>query len=141
VMVLCSPGILVSVLANLLRNAVKYIGEGADKRVTVRVLPNGESVRVEVEDNGPGLPAGLEEQVFEPYFRAPNNVKPGLGLGLATVKRFVLAHHGRVGVGRSPAHGCIFWFELPRAPGRPEPSFRAGAPSPIGDARAGLARH
>jgi signal transduction histidine kinase len=114
----CAPGILGSVLSNLVRNAVKYVGEGDEKRVTIRVLPNDEGARVEVEDNGPGLTSDLAAHVFEPYVRAPDNAKPGLGLGLATVRRFVEAHGGRVGVDSSPGTGSIFWFRLPRAPGR-----------------------
>jgi len=111
-----SPGILASVVSNLVRNAVKYIGDGDQKRVIVRVLPGKEDVRVEVEDTGPGLPPDVAQHVFEPGFRAANNTKPGLGLGLATVRRFVEAHHGRVGVQSALGRGSVFWFQLPRVP-------------------------
>jgi signal transduction histidine kinase len=111
----CSAGVLTSVLANLVQNAVKYLAGSAEKRVTIRGAVKGAMVRVEVEDTGPGLPPGLEDHVFEPYVRSPDNPKPGLGLGLATVQRFVESHRGRVGVASSPSHGCCFWFELPLA--------------------------
>jgi len=72
---------------------------------------------VEIEDSGPGVAPELAERVFEPYFRAPGLTQQGLGLGLATVERMVVAHGGRVGVRRG-AIGALFWFELPVAPGR-----------------------
>ena len=112
--VACSAGVLTSILSNLVRNALKYVDGGREKRVTIRALPRAGSVRVEVEDTGPGLPPGLEQHVFEPYVRSPDNAKPGLGLGLATVERFVDSHRGRVGVESSPGEGCVFWFELPQ---------------------------
>jgi signal transduction histidine kinase len=116
----CSAGVLTSVLSNLLRNAVKYMrDDGSERSLTIRACASAATVRVEVQDTGPGLPPGLEEHVFEPYVRAPDNAKPGLGLGLATVKRFVEAHRGRVGVDSAPDQGCTFWFELP---GRIEPT-------------------
>jgi signal transduction histidine kinase len=121
----CAPGILGSVLSNLVRNAVKYIGEGAEKRVTIRVLPNDDAPRVEVQDTGPGLPEALATHIFEPYVRGPGNAQPGLGLGLSTVRRFVEAHGGRVGVESSPGRGSVFWFRLPRAPGRVASADRA----------------
>jgi signal transduction histidine kinase len=113
----CAPGVLASVLSNLVRNAAKYM-EGRDvRRITIRAKEHDALVRVEVEDTGPGLPAGFEREVFEPYVRAPD-AKPGLGLGLATVRRFVEAHRGHVGVESVVGKGCVFWFELPvkRAP-------------------------
>lgn len=116
VVVPCSPGILASVVSNLVHNAVKYAGdgEGSDRRVSIRVSPGDDDVRVEVEDNGRGLSPEVAQHVFEPYFRAPDNEKVGLGLGLATVKRFVEAHGGSVGVRPAPHRGCVFWFRLPR---------------------------
>jgi signal transduction histidine kinase len=113
--VACSAGILTVVLTNLVDNAVKFMGEGQPRRIAMRVVPRGgEQVRFEVADTGPGLPPGFEQYAFEPYVRASSRV-PGLGLGLATVKRLVLAYGGRVGVARCPtSNGSIFWFELPR---------------------------
>jgi len=70
--------------------------------------------RVEVEDTGRGLPPGTQDRVFDPYMRADRSGQPGLGLGLATVKRFAEGYGGRVGV-RSGPGGCTFWFELPVA--------------------------
>jgi signal transduction histidine kinase len=111
--VTCPEPILASVLSNLLRNAVKYTAEQSERRVTARVFPRSSTVRIEVEDTGPGLPPGLESRLFQPYVRGPDNPRPGLGLGLATVRRFVEAYGGRVGVRSDPDHGCLFWFELP----------------------------
>ena len=109
----CAPGVLASVLGNLVGNAVKYTAGRSPRRVTVRAHTAGPRARIEVEDTGPGLPDGFERAVFEPYVRAPDAL-PGLGLGLATVRRFVEAHGGRVGVTSVRDHGCTFWFELPK---------------------------
>lgn len=103
------------VLSNLLSNAAKFTRCVPVRRITVRADTSAECVRVEVEDTGTGPPAGMEEAIFEPYRRAPGTTEPGLGLGLATVKRLVLSHHGKLGVRRAPAGGAVFWFELPRA--------------------------
>ncbi len=110
----CDPGLLASAVANLVQNAIKYMGDSKERRVTVRTSRIGSCVRVEVEDTGPGLPAGLGVSVFEPFVRAPGSAQPGIGLGLATVKRVVETHGGRVGV-ISVERGARFWFELPLA--------------------------
>ncbi|HET8733981.1 MAG TPA: HAMP domain-containing sensor histidine kinase [Anaeromyxobacteraceae bacterium] len=111
--VACDKGVLTSLVANLVDNAIKYAGAGG--RVAVRVATEPAAVRVEVEDGGPGLPEDLEDRVFQPYVRGAVRDKPGLGLGLATVKRLAEAHGGRVGVHSQPGRGSTFWFELPRA--------------------------
>lgn len=113
--VACSPGVLTSLITNLTGNAIKYIGDGPNRRIELRVLAKGEAVRVEVEDTGLGLPPDLEEHVFEPYVRGRMTTQPGIGLGLATVKRMAEAHRGCVGVRSIPGQGCTFWFELPKA--------------------------
>jgi signal transduction histidine kinase len=73
-------------------------------------------VQVEVADSGSGIPTDLRPHLFEPYVRGDRG-RPGLGLGLATVRRLVEAHHGTVGCrpARSGA-GAVFWFELPALP-------------------------
>lgn len=118
--VACNPGVLTSLVANLTRNAIKYLGDSEVRRVEVRARERGDFVRVEVADTGPGLPPQLEQRVFEPYVRAPNVSQHGFGLGLATVKRLAEAHGGRVGVTSVPGSGATFWFELPKAPPLPE---------------------
>jgi signal transduction histidine kinase len=118
--VACAPGILNSIVSNLVRNAVKHIGDGPRRRVTVRARPVGTRVRIEVEDNGRGLPPELGDSVFEPYVRGPGSKEPGIGLGLATVKKITEAHGGRVDVRSVPGLGCRFGVELPIA-GEPPP--------------------
>ncbi len=110
----CPPGVLTSLVSNLVHNAIKYLGSARPRRVVVRVSRQGDLARVEVEDTGPGLPPGTGSEVFEPYVRADRTGQPGLGLGLATVKRLAEGYGGSVGV-RSAAGGCTFWFELPVA--------------------------
>jgi signal transduction histidine kinase len=122
----CSSGILASIVSNLARNAVKYVGDGADKRVVVSARPGGRGVRIEVADNGPGLPVGLGRQVFEPYVRGADSNKPGIGLGLATVKKITEAHGGRVDVKSTPGQGARFVVELPTSDLVPIPTPTPG---------------
>ncbi|MFO0738138.1 MAG: HAMP domain-containing sensor histidine kinase [Labilithrix sp.] len=109
----CNPGVLTSLVANLARNALKYLGDARERRIEIRALEHGARVRVEVEDTGPGLPPELAPRVFDPYVRAGNTNQPGFGLGLATVKRLAEAHGGTVGVRSELGSGSTFWFELP----------------------------
>jgi signal transduction histidine kinase len=111
----CDAGVLTSILSNLVHNAAKYLGDGPERRIEVRARVDGTNVHFEVEDSGSGLPPDLVGRVFEPYVRGAGQAKPGLGLGLATVKRLSEGHGGRVGVDSEPGHGCTFWFELPLA--------------------------
>jgi signal transduction histidine kinase len=117
----CAPGALSSVLANLVGNAAKFVVEGSElpRRISVRGSEESHSARVEIEDNGPGIPSEAETSIFEPFRRLHTTRQPGFGLGLATVKRIVEAYHGRLGVRSRPTKGSVFWFELPKAqPGR-----------------------
>jgi signal transduction histidine kinase len=128
--VACSRGVLLSLASNLLQNAVKYVADAPVRRVTARAVERGGKVHVEVSDTGPGLPEGLAATVFEPYVRASGLKQPGIGLGLATVRRLAEGHGGAVGLRSMPGHGCTFWFELPRAAAAPAPEVRApGEPS------------
>lgn len=111
--VACDPGVLVSLVSNLVGNAVKYMGDAVTKRIDVRALRMGRMVRVEVSDTGPGVPPDLRGKIFDPYMRATASSVPGIGLGLATVRRLAEAHGGTVGVASNPGGGSLFWFELP----------------------------
>ncbi|HEY6478100.1 MAG TPA: ATP-binding protein, partial [Polyangia bacterium] len=118
--VACNPGVLASLVSNLLRNAVKYGATAPAPRIVVRALAIEDRgrgrVRIEVEDNGPGLPSELGARVFEPYVRGPNSGQLGIGLGLATVKRIAVAHGGEASVRSTPGTGCTFTVELPAMP-------------------------
>ena len=114
--VACSPGVLISITSNLLGNAIKYMGSAPERRIDVRADDVGTAIRFEVRDTGPGLPPAARERLFDPYARATEAAVPGLGLGLATVRRLVEAHGGTVGVrSNERGPGCLFWFELPKA--------------------------
>jgi signal transduction histidine kinase len=135
VAVACNPGVLTSMVSNLVSNAVKYMRESPVRHIAVRIgSPAPDRVRISVEDTGPGVPEALRPLLFEPYVRAPGSHEPGIGLGLATVKRLALAHGGAVGAEARPGGGSIFWFELPRAaPGAPRPPSPGGAPKPAAE--------
>jgi len=107
--------VLASVLGNLVRNAVKY-GEPDDCRIEVRAsVRDNDTMRIEVVDSGPGIPADMLDTIFLPYVRGPTAGRQGLGLGLATVKRLVDAHGGSVSVHSEIGCGSTFAFELPLA--------------------------
>ncbi len=119
VLVACSTGVYLSLVGNLVKNAMKYMGPRPVRRITVRVRDEGAAVRTEVIDTGPGIPAKSAEALFQPYFRlTPDRGAEGLGLGLATVKKLAEGHGGRVGVTSELGRGSTFWFTLPRAGSR-----------------------
>ncbi len=112
--VACRVGVMTSIAQNLVRNAIKYMGDAPVKRVTVRAIAAGETVRLEVEDTGPGISAKLQNDLFQPFVRGDHEHIGGIGLGLATVKRLVEGHGGKVGVNSQEGTGALFWVELPR---------------------------
>lgn len=120
--VACSAGPLASILGNLIRNALKFVADGSNghRRVVIRAASTkarADAVTIEVEDTGPGIPAGMEQSIFDPFVRARTSAgKPGLGLGLSTVKRLVEAHRGRITVRPgATGSGACFAVELPVA--------------------------
>ena len=102
------------VLANLLANAIRY--SPTDGTVTVRALPQGGMLRVEVGDQGPGVPADYQQAIFEKYVRVPGAPASGAGLGLFIASEIAHAHGGAIGVDSIPGHGATFWFTVKLAP-------------------------
>jgi PAS domain S-box-containing protein len=104
------------VLVNLIDNAVKYSPEGGEVRVTTQ--PVDSSVRVEVADQGMGIPVAEQKSVFEKFYRGdPQHraVPGGTGLGLYICRELVRRMGGTIGVRSRPGVGSTFFFELPRA--------------------------
>jgi two-component system sensor histidine kinase KdpD len=100
------------VLCNLLENAGKYTQPGSTVTISARL--RGACLEVEVGDNGPGLPPGDEEALFEKFTRGEReSAKPGVGLGLAICRALVEAHGGTIRAGSQPGGGALFIFTLP----------------------------
>ncbi len=111
----CNEGLISSAVSNLLRNAINYTSQSDQRRISIRVVDAGESGRFEVEDTGPGISDDLASHIFDPYVRGDGaHARPGLGLGLATVRRVIEAHGGRVGLQSTVGQGSCFWFEVPK---------------------------
>lgn len=108
------PRHLSQIVSNLVSNAVKFSPEGSEVHIRTRVRTD--TVRVEVQDTGPGI---LEEEMpllFKEFARLSNYPTGGehsSGVGLAIVKHLVGLHGGRVGAESKSGEGSTFWFELP----------------------------
>jgi signal transduction histidine kinase len=111
--VTCDRTLVYSVVLNLLTNAVKFTRPGVPPLVQVSAEPTPTGWRVRVRDNGRGLAPGCHDTLFTPFLRGDSSVE-GHGIGLATARRVVVAHGGRIGVEDNADVGTTFWFELPR---------------------------
>jgi signal transduction histidine kinase len=101
------------IVENLVVNAARHTPAGTT--IWVRVQPRRDGVLLVVEDEGPGVPAHLREQIFQP-FRKGRNVAdhaPGSGIGLALVARFAGLHGGRAWAQDRPGGGASFRVFLP----------------------------
>jgi signal transduction histidine kinase len=106
---------LVQLMQNLIANAVKYARIGVRPEVRVSfVQKNGEFV-FSVADNGEGIPAEHQTQIFQPLKRLHGPDIPGTGLGLALCERIVERHGGRIWVDSEVNVGSTFYFSLPAA--------------------------
>ena len=109
-----NPRLLSQVVFTLLENAAKYAPAGT--RVEVSAAPNGAGVRFAVNDQGPGIPPSLRQQVFEKFVRG-EGPRAGLGLGLTIARGIVEAHAGRIWIDAgSNGSGASIQFEIPTAP-------------------------
>ena len=110
-----NPDDLHRLVLNLVENGIRHTPPGST--VTVIAEREGSEARLEVHDDGPGLPHGLGDQIFSRFVRGdgPADVSrdSGTGLGLAIVKAVAVSHGGRVDTGRSHDGGASFVIHLP----------------------------
>jgi signal transduction histidine kinase len=100
------------IVENLVSNATHHTPKGSP--VHIRCWREGRAAVIAVEDEGPGVPAGFEESLFEPFHRGPNaEGTPGSGIGLSLVARFAELHGGRAWVEQREGGGASFRVLLP----------------------------
>ena len=97
-------------LANLIGNALKHTPAGGT--VIARAEVAGDSIDVQVEDTGVGIPSDQVDKLFDRYWQGPRKVG-GVGLGLYICKKLVEAHGGQIWVDSRPGQGSCFHFTLP----------------------------
>lgn len=101
------------VFVNLFENAARYTPRGTE--MTIRAAVDGQYLRIAVSDNGPGFPAGAEEQIFGKFYRAlpTSDGGRGSGLGLAICRAIIKAHGGIIAAAKRPGGGAEFVIRLP----------------------------
>lgn len=102
-------------LANLLSNALKFVGPGVQPRIRSWAEQRDDYVRLWIEDNGIGIPANQHERVFRVFERMHGARYAGTGIGLSIVRKGVERMGGRVGLESEPGKGSRFWIELRKA--------------------------
>jgi protein-histidine pros-kinase len=113
--VMVDPDRLMQVVTNILSNAAKFSPPGCD--VLIRVRPGPTSIRVEVEDSGPGISEAFKGRIFEKFAQADASATrrfEGSGLGLSIARKLIEAMGGTIDFTTVPGRGTIFYIELPR---------------------------
>ena len=106
--------LIVQVLINLIDNAVKYAPQSSEIRISVQELKG--KVHVSVADNGPGIPDGDKDRIFEMFYTGASHAadsRRSLGLGLSLCRSIIHAHGGSISVRDNHPSGAIFEFTLP----------------------------
>lgn len=108
---LADEGRLEQAMANLVTNAVRQVPGG---HVTLRARADGDALRLEVLDDGPGVPPEVRSQLFDRLYQGEVGHRGALGLGLYIVRGIAEAHGGSVGVDEAPGGGgSCFWIRVP----------------------------
>jgi signal transduction histidine kinase len=113
--VLAHEQTLAQVLFNLVSNALKFVTKDVPPVLRLRAEDQPGFIRVWVEDNGPGIAPGHQDQIFRLFTRLDGEKYAGTGIGLAIVQKGVERMGGRVGVESPIGQGSRFWFKLQKA--------------------------
>ncbi len=117
--IVADPERISQVLTNLLGNACKFAPEGASVRLSAE--PNGRTVKIEVADDGPGIPPDDLQNVFERFWRADSSESQsvgGTGLGLSIARSLVELHDGEISAQSKPGEGTTIAFTIPATEAR-----------------------
>jgi signal transduction histidine kinase len=132
-------GRLEQVLTNLVDNAIKFNEPGGWVRVSL--VREGNEALFAVADNGPGIPKGAQEAIFEEFQHGTDvrsRAKEGAGLGLAIARRMIEVLGGRIWVESEPGQGATFYVAIPLETvsdhPAPERAIQPGLPITLGDA-------
>ncbi|EMO66301.1 GHKL domain protein [Leptospira kirschneri str. 200803703] len=111
-LVICNPDELNQVWTNLIQNSIQALkGKG---KIEISVFPWNGCVVVEIEDNGPGIPAKIQDRIWDPFFTTKDQGE-GTGLGLGIAKGIVEKHKGKITLKSNPGK-TVFRVELPINP-------------------------
>lgn len=99
------PDLLAQVLINLLRNAAQAMAGSDAPRLALRLSTTGQATVIEVQDNGPGIPESLRQDVFLPFFTTRAT---GTGVGLNLARQIIVAHGGAIDILDAPGGGALF---------------------------------
>jgi PAS domain S-box-containing protein len=118
------------VLMNLAGNAIKFTPEGG--RIELTACKVDDQVRIEVRDNGPGIPPEQQQRIFEAFFRLTEtgSATEGTGLGLAITARLVELHGSKLEIESQPGSGTCFYFSLALVARPPGQAIQTSRPVP-----------
>ena len=102
---------ILSAVANLVQNAIKYTKSGGKIRLRAKVA--ADRVLIEIEDQCGGIESETLSSIFKPYAKGHND-RSGLGLGLTITRRAVHLSAGTIEVRNNPGHGCTFVINIPK---------------------------
>lgn len=106
------PGHIQQVVMNLVQNALDAMADSPTPRVEISLSQNGDRVRLDVADTGPGVPEDLALKIFDPFFTT-KPVGQGTGLGLSISYKIVTENNGTLSVANRPEGGALFRLTLP----------------------------
>jgi len=115
VMVEADPLRMIQVLNNLVENALKFTPARGEIRVSTSVMDDTEAL-ITVQDTGAGIPSDQLEMVFDKFYQVNsplNEIRPGVGLGLAICQSLIELHGGRIWAESDPQRGTQIHFTLP----------------------------
>ena len=118
---------LQQVLLNLIRNAVEAMAESAERHLLISTARNASMVEISVADTGPGIPAAIKAQLFQPFVTTKPN---GMGVGLSVCQAIIESHGGHMRAEDGDKGGTIFHLTVPAVPNVSAPNGHATRSAP-----------